>query len=242
MMRLIPKPRARRFAALGLLCAVAAAGFADRLTDAWVEHRTAEAFQEATGAAGPTSVHVGGIPVLTQVLSGQLAHVDLSSGEIPASGSRPVPITGLSLHLNGLRAYGNAQAAHVDSVRGTASLSYRDLSDSLGLQIRPDRDPGRVDATADVPLLGQVTVSAELAVAGPTGIAFRDPRVVGDLPPGVASMVTRALEQPLTLRNLPQGLKLQGLTTDASGVNVDLTGRDVTFTPDSGAGTSDTRV
>lgn len=238
MMRAIPKPRTWRYAAFGLLCSVAAAGCADRLTTAWVEHRTSEAFQQATGAAGAPSVHVAGLPVLTQVLSGRLAHVDLSSGEIPASGSRPVPITRLNLHLNGLRAYDNARAARVSRVQGTAFLSYSDLSGALGLQITPDRDPGRVDATADVPLLGQVTVSAGLTVAGPTSIAFRDPRIVGDLPPGTASMATEALEQPLTLRNLPRGLSLEGLTTNASGVNVNLAGRDVTFTPDGGVPTA----
>jgi hypothetical protein len=163
-------------------------------------------------------------------MSGQLRHVEVTADDLPASGTRPVPITTLHLNLCGLRSYGQSHAARADTAQASAFISYADLSSALGLQITEDRRPGRVDATATVPLLGAVTVGARLAADGANAIAFQDLSTQGDLPPGADALIRQVLAQPLQLQGVPRGLRLVGVSVDGTGVNAQFTGSDVDFT------------
>jgi hypothetical protein len=203
---------------------------ADRATAWQVEDRAAGAFRAATGSASAPSVHVSGFPVITQVIAGRLGHVEVTAAELPATGSRPIPITALNLNLYGLRSYGQSNAARADTAQASAFISYADLSNALGPQITEDRQAGRIDATATVPLLGQVAVGARLAVDGADSIAFEDLSTHGDLPPGADGLIRQVLSQPIQLRGVPRGLRLVSVAADATGVHAQFTGTDVDFT------------
>ena len=226
-----PRKRLRTWLLAATFAGVGLAGIgADRLTAVWIERQTAAAFQSATGTAGTPSARVSGFPILSQVLSGRLNHVDLTAAEIPATDLHPVAITSLHMAMDGVRAYDQSRSATAEIVHASAFLSYADLSRSLGLAIAADSQAGRVDATAVVPLLGEVAVSFRVSVAGADSIAFEDPQVKGDLPPGAATAITKALKQPVELKALPRGLSLVGVTSDGSGVHAQLAGSGVTFT------------
>ena len=227
------RPLVWRYAAAAVVVLTLLAGVADRVTAHEVEHATASAFQSATGSASAPSVRITGFPVLTQVVSGRLDHVEMTADEIPASGDRPLPVTTLQLDLYGLRAYGQAHSARADSARAAAFISYADLTNALGVPVAEDSQAGRVAATASVPLIGQVGVSARIVPMSGNAIAFKDQRTEGNLPPGAASAITKALAQPLHLQGVPKGLTLTGISADSTGLHAEFTGRDVVFTTSS---------
>jgi hypothetical protein len=232
-----PPPRRRRriIVAASLAALLVGAVVADRIAAAHAESRTAEAFQDGMGTPDRPSVHVSGFPVLTQLAQGSLRHVDITASDIPARGAtRPLPVTKLTVGLDGLKTSGSAEEAHARSVEATAFLSYDDLSSVLGVQISQGDKPGRVDATASLPLAGDVTVSAAVSAASGNRIAFSDVRVTqGELIPPVKALLDEALSRPIPLQNVPEGLHLRSVTPAESGIDARFTGKSVTFRPSS---------
>ncbi|WP_345653364.1 LmeA family phospholipid-binding protein [Streptomyces siamensis] len=222
-------------AGTALLALLAGGVLADRVTAARAQSRTAEAFQDGMGTPKRPTVHVGGFPVLTQLAEGSLRHVDITADDIPARGSaRPLPVTRLSVRLDGLKTSGPADEARAGSVTASAFLSYEDLSDALGLDLSPGDAPGRIDATAGLPLVGDIAVSTALSAADGNRIAFTDVRVTqGRLMPPARALLDKALAEPLPLPNIPDGLRLRSVTTTEKGITARFTGKAVTFRPDS---------
>ncbi|RPF38561.1 DUF2993 domain-containing protein [Streptomyces sp. TLI_185] len=233
-----PPTRTRRrmiIAASSLVVLLVGGVVVDRIAAARAESRTAKAFQDGMGTADRPSVHVRGFPVLNQLAAGSLDHVDLTAHDIPAGGTtRPLPVTKLTVGMDGLKTSGSADEAHADSVTATAFLSYADVSRALGVQVSQGDEAGRVDATASLPLVGDVTVSAAVSAAGGNRIAFTDVRAEqGELLPPLKSLLDTALDEPIPLQNVPEGLRLRSVTTSEDGIDARFTGRSVTFHPDS---------
>ncbi|MFJ5032322.1 DUF2993 domain-containing protein [Streptomyces sp. NPDC088560] len=232
-----PPPRRRRriVIAASLVALLVSAVVVDRAAAANAESRTAKAFQEGMGTLDRPSVHVSGFPVLTQLARGSLHHVDITANDIPTRGAtRPLPVTKLTVGLDGLKTSGSAEEAHARSVDATAFLSYDDLSSALGVRISQGDEAGRVDATASLPLAGDVTVSAAVSAASGNRIAFSDVRAEqGELLPPRKSLLDKALDQSIPLRNIPEGLRVRSVTTTEDGIDARFTGRSVTFRPDS---------
>ncbi|MFE2271918.1 DUF2993 domain-containing protein [Streptomyces lavendulae] len=185
------------------------------------------------GTAERPSVHVRGFPVLPQLAEGSLSHVDLTAHDIPADGStRPLPVTKLSVGLDGLRAAGSADESHARRVEATAFLAYEDVSAALGVSLSRGDEPGRIVATASLPLAGDVTVSAAVSAAKGDRMAFTDVRTIqGELIPPLKALLGKALEDPVPLENAPEGLRLRSVTATENGIDARVTGRSVTFRP-----------
>ncbi|MCW8381968.1 LmeA family phospholipid-binding protein [Streptomyces justiciae] len=236
-----PPPRTRRrliIAAASLVALLVGGVAVDRIAAARAESRTAKAFQDGMGTADRPSVHVRGFPVLTQLADGSLDHVDLTAHDIPADGTtRPLPVTKLTVGMDGLKTSGSAEEAHANSVTATAFLSYADVSSALGVQVSQGDESDRVNVTASLPLVGDVTVSAAVSAASGNRIAFTDVRAEqGELLPPLKSLLDKALDEPVPLQNVPQGLHLRSVTTTGDGIDARFTGRSVTFRPDSSSG------
>ncbi|MEU3615127.1 DUF2993 domain-containing protein [Streptomyces sp. NPDC006872] len=229
-----PRRRRRVIAAVSLAVLLIGGGVVvDRVAAARAESRTAEAFQEGMGTVERPSVHVSGFPVLTQLADGTLRHVDLTAHDIPADGStRPLPVTKLTVGLDDLNTSGSADEAHARSVEATAFLSYEDVSAALGVEVSQGDEPGRINATATLPLVGDVTVSAALSAASGNRIAFEGVRAVqGELIPPLKALLDKALDEPVPLRNMPEGLGLKSVTTTGDGIDAVFVGHSVTFRP-----------
>ena len=230
-----PSRRRRIVAAVSLAALLVGAVVVDRVAAARAENRTATAFQEGMGTPDRPSVHVNGFPVLTQLAEGSLRHVDLTARDIPARGTtRPLPVTKLTVSLDGLKTSTRADEAHARSVEATAFLSYEDVSDTLGLNVSQGDESSRVNATVSLPLAGDVTVSAAVSAVSGNRIAFTDVRVIqGELLPPLKALLDKALKEPIPLRNVPEGLHLRSVTTTSNGIDARFTGRAVTFRPSS---------
>ncbi|MEV7416192.1 DUF2993 domain-containing protein [Streptomyces sp. NPDC089919] len=213
--------------------ALAATG-TDRAVARYAEQQTADAFQQATRTAQPPTVAIGGFPVLGQVVRGRLDHVEITAHDIPAdTGAGRPPISRLDLRLTGVRQSDDERTARSEAARATAFLSYADLSDALGVGITPGDRAGYVDARIQLPLLGAATVTARVGAGPGNSIAFSDLHVVsGDLPAPGMRLLTKVFEQPMPVRNIPQGLHLETLRTSPTGLSAQLAGRDVAFRTD----------
>src|SRR5947207_2142426 len=88
----------------------------------------------------------------------------------------------------------------------------RDVSGALGLDISLGDEPGRIDATVSLPLAGEVSVSTAVSAAPGNRIAFTDVRVnQGKLIPPAKTLLDKALEEPVPLQNIPEGLHLRSV-------------------------------
>ena len=176
------RPRRRRVA-VALVAVVTLALLpvaADRAVAARIELRTAKAFQQGMGTPLPPEVHVRGFPVITQAASGPLRHVDITAHDIPARGTtRPLPVSELSLRLDGLTKSEDDSEARARSAEATAFLSYTDVSNTLGLEISQGGRPGRVRAVVLLPFGKEVTVTTTVSVASGNRIAFKNFEVAG---------------------------------------------------------------
>lgn len=220
-----------------LLASVLVPVAADRLAATRVESRTAEAFQEGMRTPSAPEVHVRGFPVLTQLASGTLRHVDITAHDIPASDATgPLPVSELSLRLAGLRKSDDDEEALARSADATALLTYPDVSDALGPEISRGARADQVRATVLLPTGDDVTVAATLSVLSGNRIAFRDVQFASGLLPEVGRWsLGKVFEQPIRLRNIPHGLHLRSVTTTESGLSARLSGESVTFRSDDGS-------
>ncbi|NKI42749.1 LmeA family phospholipid-binding protein [Streptomyces physcomitrii] len=207
---------------------------ADAVTAYRVENSMAEDFKEAQSLPGEPSVTVHGRPVLTQLARGRLERVELTAHDVPAGeGGRRVPVSTLHVELADVER-GGADKAHAGSAKAEAQVSWADLSQGLGIRVGPGQPGGngrpRVTATTRLPLVGEVSVSAEVAASGPRSIAFRSPEVTsGSLPEAAEGLLSGALERGLTLDGIPEGLALDRVRTTDEGLTSELSGEDVTF-------------
>jgi len=205
----------------------------------YAESQTAQAFQDATGAATAPEVHIRGFPFLTQIARGTLDQVDISAKQIPAGTDSPVPISKLDAHMTKLKRSSDANTAHAGSATATAFISYQDLTSALGLDVKEGSAPGQITATLSVPLAGDISVNAELTKGGPTTIAFKVLGISADnLPESLRNSINKTFQKKIPLQNLPQGLTLDRISTESSGISVKLSGHDVTFKTSEKSGTS----
>jgi len=129
---------------------------------------------------------------------------------------------------------GSADEAHAAGVEATVFLPYEDASNALGLKVSRGDEPGRINATASLPLAGDVTVSTAVSAADGNSIAFTDVRVTqGEPIPPAKALLDSALEEPIPLQHIPEGLRLRSVSTTDSGISARLTGKAVTFRPGS---------
>ncbi|MEI5520504.1 DUF2993 domain-containing protein [Streptomyces brasiliscabiei] len=167
--------------------------------------RTAEAFQKGMGTPARPEVEVHGLPAITQAATGTPDRADITAHDIPADDpDRPLPVTELSLELDGLTKSDDDSEAHARTAEATAFLSYADLSDTLGLEISRCYGTDRVRARVLTSLGFEVTA----ATARPD------------------------LRRARPLRNIPEGLHLRSVTTKEKGLTARFSGRAVTFHSD----------
>ncbi|MFD9391398.1 DUF2993 domain-containing protein [Streptomyces sp. NPDC060000] len=206
---------------------------ADLLATTWAEAHTAKALQEGMETPAPPEVHARGLPVLNQLIAGTLRRVDITAHDIPAKGTeRPLPVTELTLRLDDLRKSDDDSEAHARSAEAIADLSYKDVSNALGLEISQGARPGQVSAAVLLPPGNEITVTTNVSAASGNRIAFKDFHVTGSQPSAAGEdLLNKAFEKPIQPRNIPVGLHLRTITTTATGLSARFTGRSVAFRP-----------
>jgi hypothetical protein len=207
---------------LGLLVLV------DRVAVGYAEGQVATQLAEKGDLQGTPEVDIAGFPFLTQALGGRYddVRISLTAAELgqPEGTRADVTLRGVEVPLSSVVS-GSVEEVPVESVDGTATLSYALLSEQLGgdTTLRREGDGLRITKTVDVvgqtlPLtaVGTVTLEGnELVVdveeASGAGV---------EIPDFLVERVADSLDLRYAVPALPFGLQLTDVTPAGDGVDI----------------------
>ncbi len=215
-----------------LIAALLFAG--DRVAAQFVESRVVHRLQTEIGSAAPPKVEVEGFPFLTQLLRGSYSSVHLRATDVrPPDQQASLALFDVRLHeLTTSNRFETFTAASLD---GSAVVDYANAKSlsSQPIQYAPD---GRVSVAVqttliNVPVTATITGRPLVNVADQT-LTLADPQVnvAGvDLPSSTSEALLTSVLKPVAITGVPYGLQVTGMTAQPDGLDVTLTGRNVTF-------------
>ncbi|MBS2962297.1 DUF2993 domain-containing protein [Actinocrinis puniceicyclus] len=216
---------------IALLVLVALLIGADRIAAAVTESQLAAKIQSSQNLSRKPSVSIDGFPFLTQVIS---RHFGNATVDIDNLDERGVPIAHIHADLNGVHVSSGYNSATVDTLTGTATLSYAQLSTTLSKdagigQITLSQGAGnQVKAAYNLAGIG---ISADVAVSVLSGnrLEFKTTHVQSPLS-GLGLKTPANFDVKVPLGNLPFGMQLQDLRVTPTGVDISATGHNVLLT------------
>lgn len=212
---------------LGLLIAV------DRIALAVAERKAGETLQRSQHLATRPGVSIGGFPFLTQLAAGNFDRITTTVHDLTLAQDTGTQLRIGTLHvtLRHVHVTRDLKSARSDFSTATALISYRDLSQTLGVPLSYAGD-GRVTASASLAVGGvtaQGTASARIVLQGES-LGFADASVGGlSLPAPVVSALNAAFGRTIPLTGLPFGVHVQGLRATTKGIEITLTARGLTY-------------
>ncbi|GAA2400744.1 hypothetical protein Cme02nite_60080 [Catellatospora methionotrophica] len=218
---------------LGVLVVVAdraGAHYAEREIAARVSAR----MQDQGITSAPPEVEIQGFPFLTQVAAGRYTQIDITMRDLKG-GQLPLPLLNVAAHeveasLSELKD-GTARpvAALVD---GDATVSYGSLVEASGLNgiTLTSAGPNDVRVTGKVPIIGEVTGTAEVTVVDGSHVRLRVTSLkgaAGSVSQTIINAYKDRLAVTLTLPKLPFNLELTKVQTESTGLIVGFTAKNV---------------
>ena len=190
-------------------------------------------------SSGSASVSIDGFPFLTQVAGQDLDKVEAElTGMTADAGDRrvtlsKVELTGHDVHLS--HGYSSAVAS---SASGSVHISYADLSRAADEGVRvgyggkdkSGRSQVKVTASVVVPVIGKTmerSVHSTVSVENGDTVRLHADEVPGSRIPGVEKAVRKKIDFERKIDRLPDGLKLNKVTTTPTGIDVSISGKDV---------------
>ena len=215
---------------------------ADRIGVAVAERKVASKVQSSQNLANRPSVTIEGFPFLTQVIRNHYHAVRLTAKDLTVgTGNDRIQISALAARLTGVRATGDYSGVTAQSVQGTATVSYQQLSQVVGVSLgyagAGSDGAGRVQAARTVSAFGKsvtATVSASVNVSDGDQLKFSAVKVgVSDagvsLPQQVTDQLTSIFAKQLSLHGLPFQLRVTSLVAGPTGVAVSAAASNVTL-------------
>lgn len=211
-----------------LVVLVGLAVVADRVGVGIAEKRVAEQIRSQGHLSGTPGVAITGFPFLTQAMAGNYTDVriSLTSADLgqPAGTSADISLRGVHVPLSDVLS-GSVQRIPVDSVAGTATVSYALLSAKLGgdTTLRPEGSGLRITKTVHI-----AGFTLPLTAAGTVRLSGNDLLIdvqkasgVGvEVPSFLVDRVSNLLDLRYTIPALPFGLKLTSVKPGPDGVDV----------------------
>jgi hypothetical protein len=212
-----------------LIALLVAVDFAAR---AFAENKAASEIQQQ-GFPKKPNVDIEGFPFLTQVAAKDFKDIQISAGNVTEG---PLEIASIDATLKNVHINGAFSGGTIDSLNGTATITFTALSNAMTSQAGP---LGQLASTAlTLSADGPGKVKATLNVAVFSGTAVWQVTRTGDNDINIALISTGGLSASLLsplkninlqLPKLPLGLKIQSITVNSSGLTGTLTGTDVSF-------------
>jgi hypothetical protein len=179
------------------------------------------------------SVSIGGFPFLTQVASRDISSVTVSSTNVPAG---PIKISSIDAHLHGVHINSSFNGATVDTLDGTAKITFGALSKSLSKQAGVGGLLGAAGLHLTSVSNNEVKASINVVVTSGSAV-FKVTQAPGDkLDIRMVSSHGLPTELLGSLRNitvplsgLPLHLKLESVQVTPAGIVGTLGGQDLTF-------------
>jgi hypothetical protein len=179
------------------------------------------------------SVSIQGFPFLTQVATRDMKTIDISATDVPVG---PVTIHSINAVLNGVHINSSFNGATVDTVTGTAVITFGELSNSLASQVGPLGSLGGPGLSLKPAGPNEVKATLDLLVTSGSA-TWKISRLAGDklsvqlvssngLPSDLLDSV-KNITVPLS--GLPLHLKLESVSVTANGIVGTLGAQNVTF-------------
>jgi hypothetical protein len=195
----------------------------DRAAVAYAQNRMASQIQ-ADGFPAKPGVTIEGFPFITQALSRDLKTVKISASNV-TEGS--LVITSINATMNGLHINSSWNGGTVDTLNGTALISFGALANAGGVGSGVTlSDGGNNQVKATVSVLGITdSAAAQVTRSGPKQI---DVKVTdaGGIP---TSLLGSLSNFTINVPELPAGMTIQSVNVTASGVVITITGHNTTL-------------
>ncbi|MEU4798593.1 DUF2993 domain-containing protein [Streptomyces sp. NPDC023327] len=227
---------------------------ADRLAVNFAEGEAAEKLRTKEGLAEEPDVSIKGFPFLTQVAGGELDEVEVGIKDYDAkSGADSIRIADLEARMKGVKFSGDYSSATAATASGTARVSYDELLKAsksepvdlpLGAQGKviglSDGGNGKIKVEVEVSKGGAklpkpVHVLSSVRVEGDHIKVHADeiPKkldVLGISIPLPEGMVRDVTDFDQKIDDLPAGIKLKSVEAAPDGVDMSVTGSNVSLT------------
>jgi hypothetical protein len=212
-----------------LLVLVGLAAVADRVAVRVAENQVGAQLARQAGLHGSPAVHIGGFPFLTQALAGryQDVRISLTADQLGQPGtSADLDLRGVRVPLSSILSR-SVHEIPVDSVAGTATVSYAQLAGQIGPNTTLQREGDQLRITRTVELLGQrvpLTATGQVTLAGNQVVVdVRHASGAGvQLPSSVVDQASSMLDLRYPVPALPFGLRLTRVVPGDDGVRVDV--------------------
>jgi hypothetical protein len=212
-----------------LIALLVAADFAAR---AFAENKAASEIQQQ-GFPKKPSVDIEGFPFLTQVAAKDFKDIQISSSNVTEG---PLDIASIDATLRNVHINGAFSGGTIDSLNGTATITFTALSNAMTSQAGPLGQLANSALTLSAAGPDEVKATLNALVLSGTAI-WRVTRTgdnainiqlisAGGLP---SSLLSPLKNITLQLPKLPLGLKIQSVIVSSSGLTGTLTGQDVSF-------------
>lgn len=227
-----PRPRWPRRLAITLVALLALLVLADRGGNAIAEHIAADNLQKSQHLASTPDVTIDGVPFLTQLASGDYDHVSADAHDLPIAGGA-VDLSSLHVDLNQVQIRDSFRHYHVNSVTAHGLIDYAELSKRLGVTVRY-AGHNRVRASMAITIMGHTFAPSisVMPVFVNGALSFTKSTINGaDNTVGTVMDTLGQIFDPskLPLQGIPFDIRVNGLSVDSRGLELNLVGADVTY-------------
>ncbi|WNF28536.1 DUF2993 domain-containing protein [Streptomyces sp. C11-1] len=207
----------------------------DRVAVHFAESEAEDRVTISGGSAGSTDISIKGFPFLTQLAGSQLDRVDVSlTGMNTSAAGRTTRVSEVRAQLHDVKLGSGYRSATAARATGTALVTYEDLtaaaSDGVVVEYGGN---GKAKVTGTVEILGRPisrsVLSTVTRVDGHT-IKVRADQVPGEGLPGVEELVRKKTDFEGDIDGLPKGLELRKIEVTEKGLEIQVTGSDVSLT------------
>jgi len=209
----------------------------DRVANAYAENQMASQIQSSLGLSGKPDVTIHGFPFWTQVIAHNFKNVTVTASNetinSASAGGGALEIASLNATLHGLHFQSfNSNNATVDQFNATALITFTALANiggaPQGVTITAD-GPNQVTVTLNLPVLGDVSATAQVTQSGPNQIHVH----VTNLGPIPADALGNFADFTITIPKLPAGVTIQSVSVTQQGVMVSIAGMNTTLSQNS---------
>ncbi|MFE6001390.1 DUF2993 domain-containing protein [Streptomyces sp. NPDC056454] len=208
---------------------------ADRLALHFAESEAEDRVSISGGSGGTTDISIKGFPFLTQLAASEFDRVDVTlKGMKTEAAGRAIRVGEVRARLHDVKLGSGYTTATAARATGTAVVSYEDLTAAAedGVTVAYGGD-GKVKVTGTVEILGrQISRSVHSTVTRVDGhtIKVRADEVPGEGIPGVEQLVRTKTDFEGDIDGLPKGLELRKVQVTENGLEIALSGSDVSLT------------
>jgi hypothetical protein len=225
--------RVGRGIAITLVVLVVLLVAADRIGNYIAERSAADTIESSQGLSSRPNVDINGFPFLNQLATGKFDKITVTAKDVPVGqNTHLLDISQLRVVLHSLTVSRDFSSVHADSADATATVTFAELGKTLGVDVGYAGD-GRIKATKDVTVAG-TTVHASLTaqpkiVNGALSFVGATVDNAGQLGGTVSALLNQVFDLTVPLQGIPFKVRVQSLQVDQSGVQIALTGADLSY-------------